>query len=154
LHWVLFPTKSAQQNAALWLYTPQARSPFWPLKPAPEHAHAHARLLPRLSWSWTVLLPSDTHRNPTTSITAVLPPFVAHLLASIKWEISGWLWTVNCEGFRRKLYSLLRYLLSSYQTVSLPPITTYSKFIKHTSMHRAKRVGVKLKKQMKGDECR
>jgi hypothetical protein len=31
-------------------------------KPASEHAHA--RLQPRLSWSWTVLLlPSDTHRN-------------------------------------------------------------------------------------------
>jgi hypothetical protein len=37
-------------------------SPFWLLKPASEHAHA--RLLPRLSWSWTVLLPSDTHRKP------------------------------------------------------------------------------------------
>jgi hypothetical protein len=33
---------------------------------------AHARLLPRLSWSWTVLLPGDTHRKPITSITAVL----------------------------------------------------------------------------------
>jgi hypothetical protein len=38
---------------------PQARSPFWLLKPASEHAHAC--LLPRLSCSWTVLLPSDTN---------------------------------------------------------------------------------------------
>jgi hypothetical protein len=32
------------------------------------------------SWSWTVLLPSDTHRNPITSITAVLLPSVIYLL--------------------------------------------------------------------------
>jgi hypothetical protein len=29
LYWVLFPTKNAQQNAALWYYTPPAQSPFW-----------------------------------------------------------------------------------------------------------------------------
>jgi hypothetical protein len=57
---------------------PQAPSPYWLLKPASEHAHAH--LLPRLSRSWTVLLPSDTHRKPITSITTVLLPFVPHLL--------------------------------------------------------------------------
>jgi hypothetical protein len=39
-----------------------------------------ARLLPRLSWSWAVLLPSDTHRKPITPITAVLLPFVTYLL--------------------------------------------------------------------------
>jgi hypothetical protein len=44
-------------------------SSFWLLKPVSEHAHA--RLLPRLSWSWTVLLPSDTHTRPITCITAV-----------------------------------------------------------------------------------
>jgi hypothetical protein len=33
-----------------------------------------------LSRSWTVLLPSDTHRKPITSITAVLLPFVTYLL--------------------------------------------------------------------------
>jgi hypothetical protein len=27
----------------------------------PTSEYAHARLLPRLSWSWTMLLPSDTH---------------------------------------------------------------------------------------------
>jgi hypothetical protein len=40
----------------------------------------HARLLPRLSWSWTVLLPSGTHREHIKSITAVLLPFVTCLL--------------------------------------------------------------------------
>jgi hypothetical protein len=40
----------------------------------------HALLLPVLSWSWTVLLPSDTHRKPITSITAVLLPFVTYLV--------------------------------------------------------------------------
>jgi hypothetical protein len=62
LHWVLLPTKT---------HISQARSPFWLLKPASEHAHA--RLLPRVSWSWTVLL-------PITSTTAVLLPFVTLLL--------------------------------------------------------------------------
>jgi hypothetical protein len=32
------------------------------------------------TYSWTVLLPSDTHRKPITSITAVLVTFVAYLL--------------------------------------------------------------------------
>jgi hypothetical protein len=68
---ILLPTKNAQQNAVS-----QARSSFWLLKPASEHA----RLLPRLSWSWTVLLPSDTYRKLITSITAVLLPFVTYLL--------------------------------------------------------------------------
>jgi hypothetical protein len=36
--------------------------------------------LPRLSWSWTLLLPSDTDRKYITSITAVLLPFVTYLL--------------------------------------------------------------------------
>jgi hypothetical protein len=42
--------------------------------------HAHARLLPRLSWSRTVLLPSDTYRKPMTSITAVLLLILISLL--------------------------------------------------------------------------
>jgi hypothetical protein len=33
--------------------------------------HAHACQLPRLSWSWIVLLPSDKYRKLITSITAV-----------------------------------------------------------------------------------
>jgi hypothetical protein len=48
------------------------------VKPASEYAHVY--LLPRLSWSWTVLLPSDTNRKPITSIATVLPPFVTYLL--------------------------------------------------------------------------
>jgi hypothetical protein len=36
--------------------------------------------LPRLSWSWTVLLSSDTYREPITSIIAVLLPFVTYIL--------------------------------------------------------------------------
>jgi hypothetical protein len=72
-----FAHKNVQQNAALRYYTLQTRSPFRLLKPAPEHSHA--RLLPRLSWSWAVLLPSDTHRKTITSITAVLLLFVTYL---------------------------------------------------------------------------
>jgi hypothetical protein len=75
---ILLPTKIAQQNAALRYHTPQAWSPFWLLKPASEHALA--RLLPGLSWCWTVLLHSDTCRKPITSITIVLPPFETYLL--------------------------------------------------------------------------
>jgi hypothetical protein len=78
LHCVLLPTENVQQNSTLRYYTPHSRSPFWLLKPASEHEHA--RLLPRLSWSWTVLLPSDTYRKLITSITAVLLPFVTYLL--------------------------------------------------------------------------
>jgi hypothetical protein len=53
-------------------------SPFWLLKRASEHVHA--LLLPRLSWSWTVLLHSDTHIKPITSITVVLLPVVTNIL--------------------------------------------------------------------------
>jgi hypothetical protein len=80
MHWVIVPTKkNAQQNVTFRWYTPQRRSLFWLLKPASEHAHA--RLLPRLSWSWAVLLPSDTYRKPNMPIVAVLLPFVTYLLA-------------------------------------------------------------------------
>jgi hypothetical protein len=79
LHYVLLSTENAQQKAALRQYTPQARPPFWLLKLVSDHVHA--RLLPRMSWSWTVLLPSNTHRKPITSITAVLLPFVAYWLS-------------------------------------------------------------------------
>jgi hypothetical protein len=34
----------------------------------------------RLSWSWTVLLLTDTHRKPITSSTADLLPFMTYLL--------------------------------------------------------------------------
>jgi hypothetical protein len=74
----LHTKKTAQQNVAFEKHITRALSPFWLLKSVSEHAHAH--LLPRLPWSWTVLLHSDAHRNPVTSITAVLLPFVAYLL--------------------------------------------------------------------------
>jgi hypothetical protein len=60
LHWVLLSTKNAQQNVAPVVH-PQTWSPFWLLKPASEHVHVH--IYRWLSWSWTVLLPSDTHTN-------------------------------------------------------------------------------------------
>jgi hypothetical protein len=72
------PQKDAQQNAVLRYYIPRAPLPLWLLKPVSEYAYAC--LLPGLSWSWTVLLPSGTHRNPITSITAALLPFVTYLL--------------------------------------------------------------------------
>jgi hypothetical protein len=40
----------------------------------------HMCLLPRQSWSWTVQPPSDTHRKPIMSTTAVLLPFETYLL--------------------------------------------------------------------------
>jgi hypothetical protein len=70
--------KNAQQKPALLYYTPQARLPFWLLKPVFENEHV--RLLPRLSWIWTLLLSSGTHRQFITSITAVLFPSVTCLL--------------------------------------------------------------------------
>jgi hypothetical protein len=78
LQWAHLPADKAQQNAALWQCSPQARSTFWILKPVSENAHAH--LLPRLPWSWTVLLPSDRHRKPITVIIAILLPFVTYFL--------------------------------------------------------------------------
>jgi hypothetical protein len=47
-------------------------------EPVSDNSH-WKRLLPRLSWSWAMLLPSDTYRKPITSITAVLLPFVTYL---------------------------------------------------------------------------
>jgi hypothetical protein len=90
------PIENAHQNSALQFYTSQARSPFLLLKPASEDAPA--RLLPRLSWSWTVLPPSDTYRKPITSSTAVLLQFVTHLLTLPRVMPSG-LFSVSSAGF-------------------------------------------------------
>jgi hypothetical protein len=73
-----FSHKHVEQKAAPRRYNPEARSPFWLLKPASEHVLE--RLLPRLSWRWAVLIPTDTHRKPITSITALLLPFMSYLL--------------------------------------------------------------------------
>jgi hypothetical protein len=62
------PQKCTTELCSSVVYT-HARSLFRLLKPASEYAHA--RLLPRLSWSWTPLLAIDTNRNPNKSITAV-----------------------------------------------------------------------------------
>jgi hypothetical protein len=75
LNWVFLPTIELCSSVEY-----PSRLP----KPASEYAHAH--LLLRLSWkwcSWPVLLPSDTHRKPITSITAVLLPFVSYLLTLV-----------------------------------------------------------------------
>jgi hypothetical protein len=72
--WVLLPTKTHSRTLLFGNNTPQSWLPFWLLKPASEHEHAH--LLPRLLWSLTVLLCGGTHRKPIMSITAVLLPFV------------------------------------------------------------------------------
>jgi hypothetical protein len=76
LCWVLLPTQ--KHTTGRCCYTPEALSPFLLLKPVSEYVHS--RLVPRLSWSWTVLLPSDTHIKPITTITAVLLPFLTYLL--------------------------------------------------------------------------
>jgi hypothetical protein len=82
------PQKKTHNRNLLFGNTLLKHGPFWLLKPASEHSHA--RLLPRLSWKWTVLLPSDTHRKPITSITAFLLPVVTYLLtlprASYNWS--------------------------------------------------------------------
>jgi hypothetical protein len=63
--------------------------------------------LPRLSWSWTVLLPSDTHRKPITSFTAVLLPSVIYLLTLPRIQrgdgrmIYEWLFGNDFEGICR-----------------------------------------------------
>jgi hypothetical protein len=82
-----YPQKT-HNNPAFRYHTPQAPSPFWLLNPSSEHAHA--RLLPRPSWSWTVLLPSNTHRKPITSIAVVFLPFVAYLLTLPRFSMGVW----------------------------------------------------------------
>jgi hypothetical protein len=91
--------RNAQKNVALRWYTPQAQSPFWLRKPASEHAHT--RLLPRLSWSWIALLPTDAHRKSVTFIQ----------LCYFHFSPVYWLFLVNGElGCKRKCpWSVLSY---------------------------------------------
>jgi hypothetical protein len=121
LHWVLLPIKkNAQQNAALRQCT-QARSPFWLLTPASENAHV--RLLPRLSWSWPLLLPGGT-RKPIRSITAVLLPFVTYLLTVLRIYQNYPEYVSNTESVQpipitRLKFQLLRYkCLHKWQQMS------------------------------------
>jgi hypothetical protein len=78
LHWISLPTKTPNRTLLIGQDTRRSRSPFWPLKPAPEYAHA--LLLTRLSWNWILSLPTDTNRKCITPITAVILPFVSYLL--------------------------------------------------------------------------
>jgi hypothetical protein len=90
---VSFCPQETHNRTLLFSSTSSSRSPFWLLKPTSYHAHA----LPGLSWSWTVLLPSDTHRTPITSITAVLLPFVTclhiHSSGTQVWRHEGYILT-------------------------------------------------------------
>jgi hypothetical protein len=89
LEWTLPPAAQLLMWQSQW--GDLAWSPFWLLKPASEHVHAC--LLPRLSWSWTVLLHSDTNRKLITSITAVSLSFVTYLL-TLPHNMLVFLWTV------------------------------------------------------------
>jgi hypothetical protein len=91
------------------VHTPQTRSPFWLLKTASEHGNA--RLLLRLSWSWTVLLPSVTHRKSLTSITALLRPFMTYLLT-----VEPLWWS---ERSKRYVIAPAHFLSSTYSTPSV-----------------------------------
>jgi hypothetical protein len=82
---VFLPRKKAQQNASIQWYTPQVLKPFKLLKPTSEQAHGP--LLPRLSWSWSMVLLISRHRKPISSIIAVY----FHL-----WPIC-WLFLVSIE---------------------------------------------------------
>jgi hypothetical protein len=88
----LYATNTSHRKQETFLYgyplrwvplCTKKKTPFWQLKPASEHA----RLLPKLSWSWTVLLPSDVYRKPITSITAVSLRFVIYLLTLLRMNV-------------------------------------------------------------------
>jgi hypothetical protein len=69
LHWVLLPRKkNAQQNSFFGSIRPKHGRHFdyWN-----QPLNMHMRVCYLLSWSWTVLLPNDTHIKRFTSITAV-----------------------------------------------------------------------------------
>jgi hypothetical protein len=69
LHWVLLPTKKRTIERCSSVVVQSSNTlPFWLLKPASEHAHV--RLLPRLSWSWTV---RHISHKLTLKQTSVLP---------------------------------------------------------------------------------
>jgi hypothetical protein len=78
LHWVLFPTEklttercSSVEYSSSTVVILTTKTSLW--------IWAWA-LLPRLSWSWAVLLPCDTYRKRITSITVVLFQFETYLL--------------------------------------------------------------------------
>jgi hypothetical protein len=85
--WVfLFPVLRQNDHHCRPLFLVQftiAEDMFLRLKPITTFAFSrgHNVKRSRLSWSYTVLLPSDAHTKPITSIAAVLLPFVTYLLA-------------------------------------------------------------------------
>jgi hypothetical protein len=105
LRWINFPSERTKKYADLRYYAPQARSPFWLLKPACKHVH----LLPTLSWRWTVLLPSDLDIKPILSITAVILAFALYLVTLLRMYLDVWfevrnrLWLLFCDS----LYSIV-----------------------------------------------
>jgi hypothetical protein len=76
LHWIYFFFTNAQQMmlSGSTLLTHGRHFDHWN---QPLHIRM-LRLLPRLSWSFTVLLPSDTHRKPITSICEVFTDSPSH----------------------------------------------------------------------------
>jgi hypothetical protein len=73
------PQKKPQNRTLLFGSIHSSMIAIWLLKRASEHAHEW--LLPRLSWSWTVLLRSDAYGKFITSNTTVLFLFMTYLLA-------------------------------------------------------------------------
>jgi hypothetical protein len=105
---VLLPTKTHNKQLLFRALLEHGRHfDYWN---QPLNMHVH--LLLRLSWSWTVLLPSDMNRKPITSITAVLLQFVIYLLTlaptfciSIWWHVVMlWAWAVGHPKARRLLW--------------------------------------------------
>jgi hypothetical protein len=98
--------RTTERCSSVVLYTPQALSPFWLL-------NQHLNMFKHVCYldcheARTVLLPSDTHRKPITSMTDDLLPFVTYLLILTRniwrWMIK-WLrlWTMSlkeCGGKR------------------------------------------------------
>jgi hypothetical protein len=78
LHWFLLPTKKKRTTKHCSSVVHPSRTVA--ILTTETSLWTCACASARLWWSWTVLLPSETHRNPITSITFVLLPFVTYLL--------------------------------------------------------------------------
>jgi hypothetical protein len=63
LHWDFLPTNLTADRCSSVIHSSSTVA-ILILKPASEHEHA--RLLPRVLWSWTVLLHADTYRKLIT----------------------------------------------------------------------------------------
>jgi hypothetical protein len=80
-------------------------------------------ILPRLSWNWTLLLPSYTHRKPTMSITGVLLPFVTYLLTVPHTWFEAFTVTVYSEVFLCDQPCQCRVMCPVFQRLSLSPLS-------------------------------